>query len=197
MLSEAVAVTLRVTQLLDALQVPYLIGGSMASAAHGRIRATMDVDIVAALSPAHVGPLLKALGTEFYADAQPILEAILHQSSFNLIHLATMFKVDIFVAGTRPFNQQQLARRQAQLLEPPDQVAYVASPEDVVLAKLEWYRLGGEVSERQWRDIQGVLDVQGARLDRGYLEQWATTLGVADLLSRAFTEYKARQQPDE
>jgi hypothetical protein len=101
-----------------------------------------------------------------------------------------MFKVDIFVAKERPFDQQQIARRQPQVLEPPDHIAYVASPEDVILAKLEWYRQGGEVSERQWQDIQGILDVQGERLDRAYLQQWATSLQVSDLLGQAWAEYE-------
>jgi hypothetical protein len=118
-------------------------------------------------------------------------------SSFNLIHLTTIFKVDIFIAGDEPFTQQQLARRQLRVLEPPNQNAYVASPEDVILAKLNWYRLGGGVSERQWHDIQGVLDVQGDQLDHTYMHQWAALLELTDLLHRAITEYEAKQSPDE
>lgn len=196
MQSEAVAVILRVTQVLDELLAPYVIGGSMASTAYGRIRTTMDVDIVADLSIEQVEPLVNNLAEDFYADAQMIRQAITSQGSFNLIHLATTFKVDIFVAGERPFDQQQIARRQAQLLEPPDQEAYFASAEDVILAKLEWYRRGGEVSDRQWRDIQGVLDVQGEQLDQGYLREWADQLGVADLLNKALIECETRQEAD-
>jgi hypothetical protein len=186
--TEAIAVTLVVTQALDGLAIPYVIGGSMASATHGRIRSTMDVDIVAQIEARHVDPLVALLGADFYADGEMMRQAIARQSSFNLIHLATMFKVDIFVAGKRPFDQQQIARRQPHTLLPPDQFAYVASPEDVILAKLDWYRLGGEQSERQWRDVQGILDVQGEGVDHAYLRQWATSLGVADLLARALTE---------
>lgn len=186
--SEAVAVTLRVTQLLDALGIPYVIGGSMASAAHGRIRATMDVDIVAQLQERHVDPLAAALGADFYADAAMMRQAVERRGSFNLIHLETMFKVDIFVAGERPFDQQQITRRQSQVLVTPNQTAYVASPEDVVLAKLDWYRMGGQQSERQWRDVLGILEVQGERLDRAYLRQWAANLGISDLLARALRD---------
>ena len=189
MLSEPVAVTLQVTEAIESLGVPYVIGGSMASTAHGRIRTTLDVDIVADLQPAHVDVLVQALGEAFYVDANAARNAIQHRSSFNLIHLETMFKVDIFIPKDRPFDRQQLARREKQVIgTDPDQMAYVASAEDIILAKLEWYRLGGEVSERQWRDIQGILEVSGNRLDRSYLRHWAAMLNISDLLEQALAE---------
>lgn len=189
MLSEPVAVTLQVTEAIESLGVPYVIGGSMASTAHGRIRTTLDVDIVADLQPAHVDALVQALGEAFYVDANAARNAIQHRSSFNLIHLETMFKVDIFIPKDRPFDRQQLARREKQVIgTDPDQMAYVASAEDIILAKLEWYRLGGEVSERQWRDIQGILEVSGNRLDQAYLRHWAAMLNISDLLEQALAE---------
>lgn len=189
MLSEPVAVTLQVTEAIESLGVPYVIGGSMASTAHGRIRTTLDVDIVADLQPAHVDVLVQALGEAFYVDANAARNAIQHRSSFNLIHLETMFKVDIFIPKDRPFDRQQLARREKQVIgTDPDQMAYVASAEDIILAKLEWYRLGGEVSERHWRDIQGILEVSGNRLDQAYLRHWAAMLNISDLLEQALAE---------
>lgn len=189
MLTEQIAVITRVTGVLETLGIPYVIGGSFASAVHGVMRATMDADLVVDLRMDQSAPLAQAMDTDFYADLEMIRDAIRQHSSFNLVHLDTMFKVELFVARSRDFDRSQLARRQLHLLsEEPERRAYVASAEDIVLARLEWYRLGGEVSDRHWRDVLGVIQVQGDRLDRGYMRRMAAGLGVADLLSRAFEE---------
>jgi hypothetical protein len=189
MLTEQIAVTLAVAETLEALRVPYAIGGSFASALHGVMRATMDADLVADLHTEQVEPLAGALGDAFYADVEMMRDAVLQHSAFNLIHLETMFKVDVFVAKPRAFDRSQLARRQLQMLsDDPERHAYVTSAEDSVLAKLEWYRQGGETSDRQWRDVLGVLKVQGERLDRKYMQRMAAELRVIDLLRRAFEE---------
>lgn len=187
--SEALQVTLLVTSVLDDLRIPYVIGGSMASIIHGMLRTTMDVDIVADMQPEHVSPFVVQLQDAFYADEIAIRQAIQRRSSFNLIHLTTMFKVDIFLPKERAFDQQQLARRIAEPVGPDaDAQLWVSTPEDVVLAKLDWFRLGGEISERQWRDILGVLKTQQAALNLEYLRHWAQDLGVADLMERALEE---------
>ena len=189
MISEPIAVTLRVIDALDALGVPCLIGGSLASALHGVPRATADADLVADLRFEHASSLADALASEFYVDADAIREAIRHQRSFNVIHLASAFKVDIFVRKKRAFDNAQFARRAKQIVATdPERTAFVASAEDSILAKLEWYRIGGEVSDRQWRDVIGILKTQSERIDRDYMLKMANELGVVDLLERALKE---------
>ncbi|MEZ4866376.1 MAG: hypothetical protein R3C14_33975 [Caldilineaceae bacterium] len=158
----------------------------MASALHGFSRTTLDSDLVADILPKHVPLLVQHLRDRYYISAPAIYDALEHRSSFNLIHLATMFKIDIFLPKARKFDRDQMAnRRKYVVATDPEQSAYVASPEDTILAKLEWYRLGDEVSERQWRDILGVIQIQGDALDLAYLRQGGADLGVADLLARA------------
>ena len=187
--SEEMAALVVVVNALDALGVPYALGGSLASAVHGVVRATMDADLVADLRPEHATPLTRALAGAFYADEDAIRQAIHARGSFNVIHLETLFKIDVFVAGPDPFHQAQLARSRLHSLDEASawQIR-VLSAEDTLLAKLNWYRLGGEVSDRQWRDVLGVLAVQAGRLESEYLSRMAEELGVADLLTRALAE---------
>jgi hypothetical protein len=179
----------RVVAAFDALGVEYLVGGSVASSVFGEPRQTLDADLVARLFGRHAKPLVQRLGKEFYADLLTIEAAIKRQGSFNLIHLETVTKVDVFVRWRDAFGQSQFARRQKKTVgvQPPQEL-YFASAEDTVLAKLEWYRKGACVSDRQWRDLVGVLKVQEGTLDQAYLAAWAEKLGVADLLARALNE---------
>ncbi|NQU23602.1 MAG: hypothetical protein HQ567_20155 [Candidatus Nealsonbacteria bacterium] len=172
------------------LRVEYYLGGSVASSTHGLPRATLDVDLVAGLAAEHVKPLVAALQSSYYIDAGMILDAIAREACFNLIYLKTSFKVDVFVAKTREYDRVALQRKQTKALdlENPGSQFFFASAEDVILSKLEWFRLGDEVSDAQWRDVIGVLKVQEATLDRSYLRKWATELAVADLLDKAWRE---------
>ena len=189
MLPESFSVLLLVAHVFERLQLPYLIGGSIASAFYGVARSTLDADIVAEIHQEQVGALIKALGDDFYADEGMILDAIRHRSCFNLIHLKTMFKVDVFIRKERLFDQIQFQRRVEQTFAiNPEQKAFITTAEDIILAKLEWYRLGNEISDRQWRDVLGVLKVQAGRLDLDYLRKWAAQLNVSDLLQLALKD---------
>ena len=186
MLPEPIAVTAKVTTLLEELSIAYLLGGSFASAIYGVVRTTQDSDLLAEMHQEHVQPFMQALQDEFYLDEHMITEAITRGTSFNIIHQASMFKVDIFIPRPRAFERSQLARARKQTLSvDPEIQAVVATAEDTVLAKLEWYRMGGEVSERQWRDVLGILKVQADSLDLDYMRHWAQELKVSDLLERA------------
>ncbi len=175
------------------LCVRYYVGGSIASIVYGQSRSTIDVDLIADLGPEHVAPLVEALHDEYYISEGMIVEAIARKSGFNLIHLPTSFKVDVFIVKDREYDRVALQRIRSDSLEDEDPSAqfFVASAEDIVLSKLEWFRLGHEVSERQWIDVLGVLKVQQNALDRAYLTKWATELDVADLLKRAWKEAEA------
>ncbi len=181
-------VTKRVADVFEQLGIRYCVGGSIASGIHGEYRATNDADLVADIRPEHIAPLIEALGSEFYADTEMIRRALRSRSSFNLIHLGTAYKVDVYVPKDRPFDRAELERSQSQPIPLADGTAWqapVASAEDTVLAKLDWYRQGGEVSDRQWRDIIYILRLRRSELDMAYLREGAASLGVADLLERA------------
>ena len=184
---DLVAALLPVIEALDSLGVGYYVGGSVASSIHGVPRASIDADLIAELGAEHVAPLAARLSALFYLDEGRMRDAVERRLSFNVIHLASMFKVDVFVSKGRPFDIEASGRARLEALgESPDAPkARVASPEDTLLAKLEWYRRGGESSERQWSDILGLLRVRAGRLDVAYLADWASALGVADLLERA------------
>jgi len=189
MQNEPIEVTLKVTGILEKLGVPYVIGGSLASTLYGMVRTTQDSDIITEMRLEHVQPFVSALESEYFIDEDMIADSIRYHSSFNIIHKETMFKVDVFIPSPRPFQRSQLTRAQRQTFELETSLsANFASPEDTILSKLEWYRLGGEASERQWRDILGVLKTRAGDLDLGYLQKWAIELNVADLLARALKE---------
>jgi len=178
-----------VANAFAALGVPYYIGGSLASSTHGIARSSLDTDVVVVLEPHHVDSLVARLASAYYIPVDRLRAAATDKSSCNLIHLATMFKIDLFVSKGRPFDRRALERAQPQGLgEEPDALRVpMATAEDTILAKLEWFRRGGEMSERQWWDVIGVLKVN-SDVDRSYLREWAASIGVADLLERALTD---------
>lgn len=184
---DPIRTALLVARHLDALGILHTVGGSIASSFAGEPRSTVDIDIVAAIEERHIDALVLALSPEFYVDADALRRAIRTHSSTNLIHQATQLKVDLFVAGGTPLDARQLARRLCVDLGDGRRL-YVHPPEDILLQKLRWYRRGGEISDRQWRDIAAIVRVQAELLDRGYLRENAQVLGVSDLLERALAE---------
>ena len=176
---------------LDQLHISYYVSGSIASSIYGAFRATSDVDMVFSLDPKHVDELVSSLKSQYYIDKDMIIDAIQRRSSFNLIHLKTMFKIDIFILKERKFDQQSFQRRRKKKVDEASNLAiYCASPEDIILHKLEWFRMGHHISERQWNDVLGVLKVQRDQLDLSYLKHWATQLDILDLLEKALVESK-------
>lgn len=179
----------KVIECFDKLGITYYIGGSVASSAYGMARATMDVDLVANIEISKVDSLVKSLETDYYIDTEMIKNAIHRSCSFNLIHLETMIKIDVFILGDRPYDSEAFARRQPDTLdEESSRKFYLSSPEDIILKKLQWYQKGGGVSEQQWKDVLGVLKVQGGKLDLEYLKYWASRLILSDLLNRSFDD---------
>jgi len=188
-LPSSLAVVLEVVAILDELQVRYHLGGSFAAAVHGVPRQTRDADVVVDLDAGTAAQLVERLKVECYVDGEAAAVAVSRQGSFNAIHLATGFKVDFFVAGSGDFDVGELDRSELQLIAAdPPRSAWVKSAEDTVLRKLQWFRDGGEVWDRQWNDVLGILMAQSGRLDEGYLRKWANKLGVTDLLDRALRE---------
>lgn len=187
MAGDIIGVTIEVTRALDDSGVPYSVGGSLASGLSGEPRFTLDIDIVVDLKLKDVGPFVARLGSGFYADADAIARAVRERSSVNLIHLATNIKVDLFVAGNDGIGATQIRRRQPrQLTDDRSSVVYFHSHEDILVQKLRWFRDGGELSDRQWRDVLAIAKIRGGSLDRAYLSEQARMLGVADLLDRVW-----------
>ena len=181
----------RVLHALDRLGVRYMLGGSLASSIHGVQRSTRGIDIVASVSQQHAAHLTSDLGGEFYIDAETARDALRRGRPFNLIHLATSYKFDIFPLADDPYYRAQLERSELQEIAFGENVSvtsFVAAAEDTVLTKLVWYRLGGEQSDQQWNDLRGIRAVQGTRLDYDYLRNWAVHLCVQDLLDRLLSE---------
>ncbi len=189
MLIDPISLALDVAKILNELDIPYLVGGSVASSLMGEMRATEDVDMVADLTMGKMIPLIQTLQPRFYVSEDAVRDAIRYKRSFNVIDNESLGKVDIFILKDNPFPQIEFQRRRKQLVrQNPDRMLVLPTPEDIILQKLVWYRMTRNESQRQWRDVLGVLKLQGDRLDFDYLQKWAIELNLSDLLKTAYTE---------
>jgi hypothetical protein len=175
----------QVASILDELGIPYALGGSMASSLIGEPRSTVDVDIAIKLEREAGAALLERVCADFYVPMESARVAIEAHSSFNLIDTAHGLKVDLFVLGEGLLDRMQIERRVSVTIPGVADRIWVTSPEDQVLRKLDWYRSTGHESERQWRDVVGILRVHGDVMDRGYMAETARALNLGALFDDA------------
>lgn len=179
------------TDILQQLDIAYAIGGSMASSIYGKVRFTEDADITVEPFGDQADRLIELLSSDYYISKEAVYQALKQQASFNVIHLDSAFKIDVFIRKNTAFEKQLMARRKSlKLSDSIEKEFAVISPEDIILLKLQWYRDGGCSSERQWNDVLGILTVQAERLDFEYLKKWAAILAINELLEKAVSESK-------
>ncbi len=190
MLEDSLWLAVKIAQIFDRFAIAYYVGGSVASSLQGEVRATEDLDLVADLTRSQAEHLIDTMSGEFYISDVAIADALAGRtSSFNIIHQATIEKADIFILRGDAFARSKMARRQLYTSsEEPDMAFYLCSAEDIILQKLVWLKMTKGESQKQWRDILGVLKLQGENLDFSYLWQWADIIGVAEALPQALTE---------
>lgn len=181
----AIDIALKVARALSVVGAEYFVGGSLASSLQGEPRATNHIDFVIALPLGKVGDLRTQLGGDFEVDTDTLRDAVLRASCANAFYLPVVTKIDFFGRGYEPFDESEFSRRRPMTVTATGEPLVVKSPEDTVLRKLLWFREGGEVSEKQWRDVVSVLQISGHKLDETYLTGWASRLRVSDLLERA------------
>ncbi len=188
-------VLLEVVAILDREGIPYMVGGSFASSIHGMPRMTQDADLVVDLNSSQLASFVSSVESDYYIDREAAFEALANRSSFNIIHLESMFKVDLFVLRNRAFDQDSFSRRR--FLTIGDKGAAkvaICAPEEMVVTKLEWYESGNRVSDRQYRDVLGMIMVQtrAGQFDRAHAEQLARELGLVELLAQALDDADSR-----
>lgn len=169
----------------------FAVGGSWASGTYSAGRATVDLDLLVRMTPQQAAGIAVSLAPEFYSDEEQAAEAVRSGRAFNAIHLSSAYKFDLFPAHTE-WNAQELLRSKPRVVPALSaEPVLTVSAEDIVLAKLQWFRSGGERSDRQWNDVLGVVSTQ--ELDVAYLHEWAGRLGVGDLLRRALDQGRSSE----
>lgn len=186
---EPVEILSIVTGAFDELGIEYAVSGAVAASFHGEPRATNDIDVVAAVPEAAIPGFVGRLEREFFVQSEENVKAVRSRGSFNLIHLATNSKVDVFIKGAHSLDDPGFARRvEVPLSRTNPRRFQLFSAEDIILRKLDWHRRGGGVSDRQWRDVVGILKTGNRALDRDYLQTQAERLGLQNALARASEE---------
>jgi len=175
----------QVASILGDLGIPYALGGSMASSLVGEPRSTVDVDIAIKVEVGIEDALLDRVTAEFYVPVDAARAAFRAHSSFNLVDTSHGLKVDLFVLGDGLLDRMQIERRMTVTIPGFTDPIWVTSPEDQVLRKLDWYRRTGHQSERQWRDVVGILRIHRDATDRRYLDETARQLDLSALLDEA------------
>lgn len=185
---DAVGIALLVGASIERAGGLYFVGGSVASSLQGDPRTTNDIDFVVSLPAGGEEALKHALGTAFELDVDALREALRRGSSMNGFYLPLLTKIDLFALGREPYDQMEFSRRRATVVRATGETLVIKTPEDSVLRKLLWYRAGGEVSEKQWRDVVSILRTGADQLDVAYLDEWSARLSCTDLLARARAE---------
>jgi hypothetical protein len=178
-----------VVQVFRDLGIRHFVGGSIASSFHGATRSTMDVDVVCDMTESQVASFVLRFTKDFYVSQTAVENAVRNKSCFNLIHLPTAFKVDVFVSRGRPFDNDSMRRATQEKLGTTRTLEVpIATAEDSIVSKLEWYRLTAETSERQWNDVTRLVRLLGDHADISYLRKAADAVGVRDLLDRLLSQ---------
>lgn len=186
--SDAIEVALAVARAVEKTGGAYFVGGSLATSLQGEPRSTNDIDMVVRLPLGRLAAFAEALGDDFEVDLDMLRDSLRQGTCCNVFYLPRITKIDLFPLGDEPFDQSEFARRRPFVIRPDGVSLVLKSPEDSVLRKLLWFVAGGGVSERQWRDVVQMLWINHATLDVDYLDEWATRLGISDLLARARAE---------
>jgi len=189
--TDALEIAMLFGRAVEAVGGRYFIGGSLASSLQGEPRSTNDIDVVVDLPLGRIGALAAALGGDFEVDVPELRRAIADAGTCNIFYLPLVTKIDVFGLGTTPFDEIEFARRRELAVRPTGERLWFKSPEDTVLRKLLWFRDGGNMSSKQWRDVVQVLRVSGPAMDRAYLDTWATRLQIAESLANAWREAEA------
>jgi hypothetical protein len=188
MIEDPIWLALELASILSSLDIMYYVGGSVASSFQGEVRLTQDLDLIANIENSQIQPLIRAMVDQFYISHTAVEEAVNGKTlSFNVIHLTTTEKADIFVMKDDEFSLSQMSRRVLHIGD-RNKSFYICTPEDTILQKLLCFRMYNSESQKQWRDILGVLKLQKELLDFDYLGEWGKKLNLTELLVQALRE---------